>query len=145
MTAMKNRLVALVAALGLAVAGAAPAAAMTDKERNALTIILGAAALGLILKESGKKDSHVPRRDDDWRRHDGRWNSYRTIPAQCALPVRTARGQRTVIMERCVKGFGIQRDLPRACAFNVRFGREIRRVYGVSCLQNSGYRIARYR
>ncbi len=148
MTRMKSRLIALVAVAGLSIAGAAPASALSEREQNTLSIILGAAALGLILKEASKDKEHASRRDDDyWRKNGRNWNgrNHRTIPAQCSFPIRGARGARNVVSERCLSQFGIHRNLPRSCAFNVRIGRENRRVYGANCLQNSGFRIARYR
>ncbi len=147
MTRMKSRLVAIVAAAGLAIAGAAPAAALSEREQNALSIILGAAALGLLLKEANKDDKHASRRDDDWRKHGRGWNGYgyRTIPIQCSFPIRSSQGPRNVVSQRCLNQFGIYRDLPRYCAFDVRIGRESRRVYGANCLKNAGFRITRYR
>jgi hypothetical protein len=155
MTKMKSRLIALVSAAALAFGAAAPASALSDQDRSALALILGAVVVGAIINDANKKkkrdDPPVVTRygNDGWydNRHDDdrdRWDRKhrRAIPAQCSFQVRGNYGRRDVVSARCLSEFGMGRNLPRDCAFDVRDGREIRRVYGARCLMDNGYKIA---
>ena len=148
MTQFKTRLIALVSATAIALGAAAPASALDD--RDALGLILGAAALGLIITEANKdKRRSAPNvtryddgywYDDDYRQRPSRRHAL--IPAECAFKVRTHDGPRNVVSARCLNEFGIARRLPRECAFDVRVRGDMRRVFGARCLERNGFRIA---
>ncbi|WP_413855418.1 hypothetical protein, partial [Albidovulum sp.] len=100
---LTSRLTATLAAAVLALGTVlpAPAAAMDDKDRRLLTLLLGAAAVGVIINEANKNknrptpqvahryddDSFLYGDDRDWRRDRHRWQ-HRTIPAECVLSLR---------------------------------------------------------
>lgn len=150
------------AALVLATALPTPAAAMSDKDRQLLTLLLGAAVVGAIIHDANKdrkKPAPVSRHDDrfrfddwndrdwndrDWRGGDWRGDHrrHRTVPAECVISIRGAGGRREVVSARCLSEFGIRRDLPAECAFDIEAGWDIRRVYGTRCLRQNGFRIA---
>jgi len=169
---MKSRLIAAATAAALALGSitATPAAALDRGERTALTLLLGAAAVGLIISENNKKRDNRQvsrgtvydpyyydnngrfRRDDDdhdnrFRRgeddHDNR--RFRTIPAQCERSVRGHDGGRNVVSARCLRDVGYRRDLPEHCAFDLRDGGRRNTVYGVRCLRQEGFRIGQNR
>lgn len=130
-----------------------PAAAMDDKDRKVLTLLLGAAALGVILnnanKDRRKQAPQVTRHDDDYPDYgDGYWRPghdrrhFRTVPAQCVFTLRGTRGPRDVVSGRCLEEFGLRRELPAECAFDIDAGWGSRRVYGTRCLRENGYRVA---
>lgn len=150
------------AALMLATALPTPAAAMSDKDRQLLTVLLGAAVVGAIIHDQNKdkkKAAKVTRRHDDFRFDDWNdrdWNDrdwhgkdwrgdrwrQRTVPAECVISVRGAGGRRDVVSARCLKDAGIGCYLPAECAFDIEAGWGLRRVYGARCLRQNGFRIA---
>lgn len=146
------------AALVLATALPTPAAAMSDKDRQLLTILLGAAVVGAIIHDANKdrkKPAPVSRHHDDrfrfndwndrdWRGEDWRGDRWRqrTIPAECVVSIRGAGGRHEVVSARCLNEAGIRRGLPAECAFNIDAGWDSRRVYGTRCLRQNGFRIA---
>lgn len=157
---MFRRLTASLAAAALALTAAfsTPAAAMSDKDRQLLTVLLGAAVVGAIIHDANKdrkKPAPVTRRHDDhfrfndwndrdWRGQGWRGNRWgqRTIPAGCVISIRGAGGRREVVSARCLKDAGLRRDLPAECAFDIEAGWGSRRVYGTRCLRQNGFRIA---
>ena len=157
---LTSRLTATLAAAVLALGTVlpAPAAAMDDKDRRLLTLLLGAAAVGVIINEANKNknrpapqvahryddDSFLYGDDRDWRRDRHRWQ-HRTSPAECVLSLRGSRGPRDVVSARCLTEFGLRRELPAECAFEVDAGWGSRKVYGTRCLRQNGYRIAEAR
>ena len=145
------------AALVLTTALPTPVAAMSDKDRQLLTLLLGAAEVGAIIHDVNKKKKksvpqasrsyydHSWRGDDDdddrdWRR-DHRWRD-RTVPVECVFSIRGVQGPRDVASARCLSEFGMTRDLPAECAFDIDAGWGSRKVYGTRCLRQNGYRIA---
>ncbi len=167
MTKMRTRLIALVSAAAIAVGAAAPASALSEREQNALALILGAVAIGAVINEANKnntrrapvttrgdsgywtdgryRDDHGYPTDDRYRDDDDQHPKFRkgrTIPYACTFPIRSNGGRQSVVSARCLSEFGIDRHLPRDCAFNVRVGYENRRVYGARCLQRNGFKIA---
>lgn len=155
MTKMRTRLIALVSAAAIAVGAAAPASALSEREQNALALILGAVAIGAVINEANKNNNRrapVTTRGDYGYWSDGRYRYYddehpkyrkgRTIPQACTFPIRSNGNRQSVVSARCLSEFGIDRHLPRDCAFNVRVGHENRRVYGTRCLQRNGFKIA---
>ncbi|MFN6951233.1 MAG: hypothetical protein ACK4NE_01365 [Albidovulum sp.] len=153
---LTSRLTATLAAAALTLGTVLPnpAGAMDDKDRRLLTMLLGAAAVGVIINEANKNKKKVPivvdRYDDDsfgysddrdWRRDKHRWR-HRTIPAECVFSLRGARGPRDVVSGRCLSELGLRRDLPAECAFEIDAGWGSRTVYGTRCLRENGYRIA---
>ncbi|OYX42464.1 MAG: hypothetical protein B7Z02_12215 [Rhodobacterales bacterium 32-67-9] len=163
---MKSRLIATVtaAALALTTAMASPVAA-GDRDKKVLTLLLGAAAVGLLINEANKNKKRgappVTRtddtygygngygyayRDDDehgkkWRERDRRRQAI--IPSQCVYTLYATRGPRDVVSGRCLQDIGVARRLPQHCAFDVNTDWGRRTVYGMRCLQENGFRIAR--
>ncbi len=137
---MTRKLISTVvaAALALSTMIATPAAAISTDEARALRIILGIAAVGLIIKEIEDNNN-----DRNRPTHSSR---SRAIPVQCVFEVRTKRGWRDVVGQRCVERSGYRRDLPAACGFEIRGDHGRRTVYGVECLRDRGVRVeaARY-
>lgn len=158
---MFRRLTMSLAAVALALTTAlpTPAAAMSDKDRQLLTLLLGAVVVGAIVHDANKKKKksapqvsrnyhdHAWRddddHDDDWRdwRRDHRWRN-RTVPAECVFSLRGGYGRRDVVSARCLEEYGMRRNLPGECAFNIDAGWGSRKVYGTRCLRQNGYRIA---
>ncbi len=170
---MKCRLIAAVtaAALALTTATATPAMA-DDRSRDALKVLLGAAAIGLIVNEVSKnkrksQKSAVPvarddydddrqylySRDRDWHRNDRGYGHHkhhgkhghhaRAIPSECVFAIRGHRGHRDVVSARCLREFGVARRLPGRCAFDIRSRWGDRTVYGAQCLRDYGFKIAK--
>lgn len=165
---MKSRLIAAVTAAAVALGGlaATPAAAWSKREQDALKIILGAAAVGLIINEMDKngRDRRAPRSqgyvppfgsgdgyyrdrngyDDDWRDDYNRRKVRRDyrVPAECVYDVRTSNGWRDVVSASCMRQFGLSRDLPRECSFQIRTNGGRSTVYGPNCLESHGWRVA---
>ena len=158
---MKNRLIAIATAASLVLSSAivTPAAAMSDRDRQALTLLLGVAAVGLIINESNKKkrrrEAEVQRsynddRDIYWDSDRNRRKSHerlrnRNIPAQCVFSVRGRKGPRDVVSSRCMNEYGMSRRLPSECALDIDSGWGSRTVYGANCLRRNGFRIAEAR
>jgi hypothetical protein len=161
--AMKSRLIAAVTAAAVALGGlaATPADAWSKREQDALKIILGAAAVGVIINQLDKQDRNDRARrapvhdapfgyDDgyyrdrgDWRRHDDRQvrRSHR-VPEECVYDIRTSNGRRDVVSASCMRQFGLSRGLPRECAFEIRTRKGNTPVYGPNCLESHGWRVA---
>ncbi len=145
---MKKQMIAAVTAIALTITSAAatPATAQ-DNGNDALKVLLGAAAIGLLISQANKN-----KRDDDKARvtrnsrHDHRHgknsqNNNRRIPAQCVFSVRGHE----VVSARCLQEYGIARDVPSRCAFVINTSWGQRTVYGSRCLKDRGYKLARYR
>ncbi len=152
---MKRQLTAFVTIVALALAGAAgtPAEARDKNSDDVIKLLLGAAAVGLLLNQlnKGKPAKAMPRRgmtyQDDWDGAGYGQNSRRAqVPAECVLVVTVNGSNREVVSARCMKEFGLSRYLPEECAFGIRTGAGLRTVYGPQCLRDNGYRIeqARY-
>lgn len=157
---MKNRLIATVAAAALALTSitATPATALSDSERSALTLFLGAAAVAALLNNGANKRhgtqsarlGHNNYNDDGYRygkkkhhkKHSRKHRRHKMIPAQCVFPIRGANGRANVVSARCLSEFGRNRNLPPTCAFHVRDNWGRRTVYGAHCLEQNGFRIA---
>jgi len=166
---MKSRLIAAAtaAALALGSLSATPATALDSGERTALTLLLGAAAVGLIVSNNNKRKNDVNRstvydpyyqgnngrfrRDDD---HDNRFRRgfddhdnrrFQTVPEHCQRSVRGNDGRRDVISARCLRDAGFRRSLPAHCAFDVRDKGRRDTVYGARCLRQEGFRIGQSR
>lgn len=153
MKTLKTRLIASVTAIAIALGAAAPASAMTDSDRNALALILGAVALGTILNQQDKGGVRTPapvtrHPNDYWYGQKPNWNGngrVPVIPAQCTFPVRGASGTKEVVTEKCLREFGMRTALPGQCAFSIRNRNVTRQVFGVGCLMDRGFRVARLR
>ena len=142
---MKARLTAAATALALALTSltAAPAAALSDREKAALGLIIGAVGVGMILDSSRDKPRYrepEPRHDNG--RHRG-WQVERGIPAACITNVRVDGRRRDVVGAGCAQNAGLRR-LPGSCAMDVRTDRGYRTVYGLRCLKDKGYVVGRY-
>ncbi|MCB2128364.1 MAG: hypothetical protein KDE03_04635 [Rhodobacteraceae bacterium] len=141
---MFRKLVTMTAGLSLVLTLAAPAQAFDNTQSNALSLLLGAATIGLILNDAKKGTSDNRRYGDDQRYHAGR--NHRVLPLQCAFPLSDRKGRRSdVLSERCLAGYGLDRRLPQSCAFDIRDRRGRLTVYDAKCLTRSGYKIASLR
>lgn len=138
---MTRKLTTALAAFAIAVTSltATPAAALGDRERDALKIILGAAAIGLIINRIEKRNDRrntpvytpTPNRD--------RWK--RRIPADCVYEIQGSRGWESVVGKRCIQRSNYRGRLPEACEFRVRGKNHNRTVYGLRCLRSKGFRV----
>jgi hypothetical protein len=162
---MRRQLTAFVAALSLALASlpATQAEARSKKSDDTLAIVLGVAALGLLLSQVNnsnaapvvtrnigqKYNSGQKYSDDDWHdRGNKNWQDRgnrkkqrsRAIPAQCLVDVAVGGRWREVVSARCVDNMGLNRRLPQECIFKVRTSRGLRQVYGQRCLRDYGVR-----
>ncbi|MBK5934894.1 hypothetical protein C8N32_103138 [Rhodovulum imhoffii] len=150
---MPKFLVSAVAALSLAVAGAAPArAADADDIAKAL---FGAATLFVIVKGLEKDDKPRAQRDRRPRVEPHRprqeiirpapSRAKRALPGACVRHIETRRGAtRKVVGQRCLERQGYRGRLPRACEVIVETRRGDRLGYGAHCLRQKGYRVARH-
>ena len=159
---MTRKLIATIAAAAIALSGltATPAAALDDRE--VIKLLLGAAAVGVLVNELNKKNkkeiaaenayrnNNVYRYDDDrydrYRNDDNhrssRANHNRVIPSNCLFDIRTRNGNRAVVGERCVENSNFRGNLPKACKFEMRRDGRKQTVYGANCLRDRGIRIA---
>ncbi len=136
-----SKLVAVLAAASIAVAGlgATPAQAGGKDAARTLAVIAGVLLLGKVISDNNKK-----RR----RRHAAtpapQPNVYygNTLPLQCVRWVDSDRGAYRVLGKRCIENRVGAIQLPRSCKriFWGANGRQ-RTGYGRRCLLNSGYRI----
>jgi hypothetical protein len=127
---------ALSAALALSPMSARPAAADND---DIAKILLGLAAIGVIVRAARDRDERAERRNPPpvEIEHPRRW---RVLPAECEFEVQTRHGSRSVVGERCMDSLGVRLDrLPEQCAFDIRTDRGLRAVYGVRCLRDEGF------
>ncbi|PPB79630.1 hypothetical protein LV82_02646 [Albidovulum inexpectatum] len=152
---MKRMMISALAAIAVAMAGLAPAPALSaDRNQEALGVLLGAAAIGLLINEISKDNdkkkvsksgSTQTRRLDDWKteshrdKRPGRYHP-RAIPAACVFPV----GGRDVVSARCMEEFGVRSHLPDGCGFKIRTRWGKRTVYDTRCLRNYGFRFDRH-
>ncbi len=151
---MSRQLIAFTTAAALALSGftAAPAEA---KGKDAIKLLLGAAAVGLLLNQLSKNNAQAATRRPDPTRggndydYDGDYRqsaAHQTIPSECVMDVTVNGRLREVVSSRCAREFGLAQQLPAECAFDVRTTAGSRSVYGPQCLRDYGYRIeaARY-
>lgn len=167
MSKLKTSIIAIVTAASVALGAVAPAAAMTEQEKNTLALILGAVAAGVVVDKVIKDNKKSNQRkagngqpywsgngyygDDDYYDNDhgwpgDRWNNRRpVIPAQCVFPIRRGDERREAVSPRCLNEVGFNQRLPRDCAFEARIRGDRRTVYGARCLEKKGFRIGSYR
>lgn len=160
---MKRQLIAGAAALALVLSGltVVPAEAK-GKNNDALKLLLGAAAVGILLNQMNAAQGATPQgfltqrprhSPDIWSGddEDNRWNGYGhairagTVPGECLTDMRMDGRLREVVSGRCLNQFGLAGSLPDECAFDVRTSYGRRTVYGPQCLRDYGYRIDRAR
>ncbi|MGB3313912.1 MAG: hypothetical protein WBB85_05835 [Albidovulum sp.] len=147
---MKKQMIAAITAIALTLTSAAatPAAAQ-ERGNDALKVLLGAAAIGLLISQANKdkrskEKAKVTRRQpyDGWNhRKDKVRHNNRRIPAQCVFAVRG----HDVVSSRCLQEFGAARNVPSSCAFVINTSWGKRTVYGSRCLRDRGYRVTSYR
>ena len=154
---MTRKLIATIAAAAIALSGftATPAAAMDDRE--VIKLLLGAAAVGVLVNELNKKNkkeiaaesayrnNNVYRYDDnryDNNTRNARVNRNRVIPSSCVFDIRTRNGNRDVVSGNCVERSDFRGNLPKDCKFEIRRDGRKQTVYGASCLRDRGIRIA---
>lgn len=62
------------------------------------------------------------------------------LPGRCVHEIRTARGYRPVVGERCLREHRYQTsNLPRYCRFSVQTRRRTGYAYSVPCLRDAGF------
>lgn len=161
---MKRQMIAGVTALALALSGLAVQPAAAKDKNNTLKLLLGAAAVGILLNQMNGAQAATPRQflglnqprsrgergdwDDDedgygYRSGYGHAIRAGTIPGECLTDVSVGGRLRQVVSGRCLNQFGLAGSLPDECAFDVRTYSGRRTVYGEQCLRDYGYRIAR--
>lgn len=137
MTKMRTRLIALVSAAVIAVGAAAPASALSEREQNALALILGAVAIGAVINEANKNSNRrapVTSRSDSGYWTDGRYGNDRSYEDDHGYP--TGRGYRTDDDER--SRFRKGRTIPQACTFPIRSNGGRQSVVSARCLSEYG-------
>lgn len=149
---MKHRITAAIAAAAIALTAAAPVRADSN---DALKLALGAVGVGLLVHELDKKNREEAatvvddRWSDDWTSRNRYDDSFRKkgkiIPAQCIFDGKIRGRWREVVSYRCMTDFGVARRLPGECRVNVRHRGDHRQAYGLNCLEDKGYRVARWR
>lgn len=143
---MTRRLVAplLAAAIAVTPMAASPARANDDLAKALLgALVIYGIAKGVQAQER-RDDRRVERRADDrhgWQKGGPRG---RIIPAQCVRRVDWRRGTTHIVPERCLEREGF-RNLPDRCAISISGPGSRRDVYGLSCLQQAGYRVEGWR
>lgn len=168
MSKLKTSIIAIATAASVALGAVVPAAAMTEQEKNALALILGAVAAGVVVDKLVNDKNDAKRRsqrnsqpygydgyygyDDSFYYDDHKWPGDRkynrrqqVIPAQCVFPIRYDDRRSSVVSARCLNEFGFERRLPRDCAFDARIRGDRRVVYSTRCLERNGFRIGGYR
>ncbi len=159
---MKRLALMAVTALSIALAPAAATAESRLEGREVLGLILGLGALAAIANELRDRDAlrpatrsqrapirqtrlPAPVYDEFWYNPNGRqgvWDTG-TLPSNCTRADVRLRDSR-VLGDRCLRRFDVEtRNLPRECRHRVdtRDGRQT--VFGIRCLQRSGYEVAR--
>ena len=152
---MKRQMIAAITATALVLSGFVAEPASAKNKNDVLKLLLGAAAVGLLLQQlngAQARPAGVPaptrrsnRNDNDWN-DDGYMSQARTIPAECLIEVESNGRLREVVSARCLTAFGVAERIPDNCAFDIRTSAGRRTVYGPQCLRDYGYRVeaARY-
>lgn len=120
---MKRQLIAFATATALALSGFAAPAEARNKKNDMIKLLLGAAAVGLILNQmnQGKAEAVTPRpKPDDWNNRYPYPAVGRSVPAECVMDVTVNGRLREVVSSRCLREFGVARQLPADCAFDIR-------------------------
>lgn len=147
---MKRQMIAFATATALVLSGFAAPAEARNKKNDMVKLLLGAAAVGLLLNQMNQgKAQATPLPGNGWANGN---NGYpypavaRTVPAECVMDVTVNGRLREVVSSRCVREFGVASQLPAECAFDIRTSAGTRTVYGPQCLRDYGYRVetARY-
>lgn len=146
---MKRQMTAFVTATALALSGmvAQPAEARSKHSNDALKLILGAAAVGLLLNQMNKNSAQASTPlTGPWPNPKPLPVSLPTVPGECVMDLTVNGRLREVVSARCMREFGAAARLPEECAFDIRTSAGTRSVYGPQCLRENGYRIeaARY-
>lgn len=125
-----------------------------DDTAKVLGLLLGIATIGALL--SNKDDRHddrvKPRKPHKpyKRVHRDRVPKHLVLPKDCVRTYRTQQGKRTLFSNQCLKrNFKYYNNLPPACKANVvarnNQGTYVKRkVFRPSCLNNRGYRLAKF-
>ena len=150
---LPNRLGAALLAGTLAASAAAPTPAAALDE-DALRIIAGLVALGVVAKviddrrDRRRDEERAEDRDSHDRRSDrhrpvvepDRPRHGRVLPSECLRDVVISRGGvRRVVEPDCLSWRGVRAALPSSCATRVHVGGRERRAYGARCLRRAGY------
>lgn len=145
---MKRQMIAFATAAALALSGIAAPAEAKSKKNDVIKLLLGAAAIGLVLNQlnQGKAQAVTPRPDpDDWDNNHSYPAVERSVPAECVMDVTVNGRLREVVSSRCLREFGVASRLPAECAFDIRTSAGTRTVYGPQCLRDYGYVVQRAR
>ena len=150
---LPSRLRAAALAGAVAIAGAAAPAPASALDRDALRVIAGLIALGVVAKVV---DDRLDRRRDEARERersrDDRFAGHRpavapdrhrpragALPAACLRDVVISRGVDRVVGAGCLSRRGVRAALPSRCATRVHAGGRERRAYGARCLRDAGF------
>ncbi len=140
---MKRQMIAFVAASALALSGmSVPAEA---KNKDALKLIVGAAAVALLLQQMNKAEARPVTRNPPPDDYYPAPTQGRAIPSECLMDVTVNGRLREVVSSRCLREFGLAGSIPAECSFDIRTSAGKRTVYGPQCLRDYGYRIERAR
>lgn len=150
---MKRQMIAALAATALMLSGIGVQPASAKGKNDVLKLLLGAAAVGLLLNQMNRAQANPvavpaprPRPSRNEWDDDGYLSQARTIPAECLMEVESNGRLREVVSARCLTAFGVAGRIPDNCAFDIHTSAGRRAVYGPQCLRDYGYRIeaARY-
>lgn len=160
---MHSKFIATVTAASIFITGfaAAPARANQEDVGRALAALLGVAIIGAVIHDS-KKDKkaqarvhkqprqqvHTPvkKKSKVKARPLPRRVSEHLLPGRCLRSFKTRRGDMTRMFGRqCLnQSYGFTNRLPQHCERRVRTNRGMRVGFGVRCLRNQGYKLARH-
>lgn len=146
------------AAIALTSITATPAAALGQREKNVLGLLLGLAVIGTIANEidkSHRTPQPAPQPQPRWQPQPQPQPTYRPtppvyrsdrityLPATCLRTVRLNSGAHEVVSAQCLSEQNVAARLPISCAFDIRTDWGLQRVYGTECLSDAGFRVSR--
>ncbi len=148
---MHRKFIALIAATAIAITGfTAPARAGGDDVAKALAglaaVLIIGAAINSSLDNSPAVAAPSPSPAPASHGHSNAVSRY-VLPGQCERRIRTDRGYQRVLGANCVaRNYSYARSLPDKCvsSYWIASRNRLETGYTKSCLQNHGYRIARY-
>jgi hypothetical protein len=145
-----RRFIAAVAAaataLALMTAAAVPARASPESDdfAKALAAIAAIAIIGNSISKNDKGKVESKKRKPDVQ-YGQRSRRNVVLPHECAVQVRSRRGNSTLYVERCLRRNGVDNRLPQRCATQVNLRNRNVTAYSAECLSNAGFRTERSR
>ncbi|MDP2740472.1 MAG: hypothetical protein Q8O82_17605 [Pseudorhodobacter sp.] len=145
------------AAVALTSLVATPAAALGQREKDVIGLLLGLAVIGTIANEIDRSHRTQPQpqpqprwypqpQPQPYRPTPPIYRSDRItyLPAACVRSVRLNSGRHDVVSAQCLSEQGVRATLPVTCAFDIRTDWGLQRVYGTQCLSDAGFRVSGY-